>query len=106
MAWFGSANKDKTTTALAPAPIAPISLLGATPPPDATLAQSNATKAALDAAKRQRKKAAGTLLTSGAIGASATSAPVLPVLSPKTLTGTPSTRVMGAPVRAKTLLGA
>lgn len=76
MAWFGSANSitkgtiAPTNNALAPAPLAPINLLGSTPPPDLNLAASSAATAALAAARKQRKKAAGgtTLLTAPATG--------------------------------------
>ena len=87
MAWFGSATNaphDKTRkNLLAPAPVAPISLLGATTPPDTTLGRSSATAEALAAAQRARKKAAGTLLTGKPVARVGPAA----VLAPKSLLG-------------------
>ena len=65
----------------APGPVATPALAPPTPP-DATRARSEAQALALTAAKKQRKRAtsAGTLLTGGAPGATAT-------LTPRTLVG-------------------
>lgn len=87
MGWFGNstpAPREKNDgKRLAPAPVAPASLLGTTVPPDTTLARSSATADAMAAAARARKKAGGSLLTGKPVervGAAA-------VIKPKSLIG-------------------
>jgi hypothetical protein len=86
MAWFGSAKSiTKGASPLAPAPVAPATLLGALMPPDAALARSNATAEALKAAARAKKRAAagGSTLLTQVTGAATPAA----VLAPRTLVG-------------------
>lgn len=78
----GAALPGKTGPAMAPAPMAPISLLGATVPPDTSATRAGATSAAVAAALRLRKKS-----QTAAAPPSLLTTPAKAILTPKSLLG-------------------